>query len=290
MYDRRVSWLYQLVDTFLSIVRVLAHSRFIKPTPKFQRTKRQVIIMGNGPSLVETLEENRQYLSDFDLIVVNFMGLSQVFEKYKPKIYILSDPAFWFQGYTEEVNRLAAELYNLISAKVDWKLTLYIPYQAYKIKEVREIAIINNNITLSYYNKTKFEGCRFLRYYVYKMQWGMPRAQNVLISALMLSIHSEYDEVYLIGAENDFIKNIWVDDNNYLRTGLKHFYDDGKSDGSDVRKSQRLFEQLASLYYTFKSYWDIADYAARTNTVVFNATPTSYIDAFARRKISQTKD
>jgi hypothetical protein len=58
--------------------------------------------MGNGPSLLQSLDANKDILSACDLIVVNDMGLSPEYEKYKPGIYVLCDPAYWLDHISSE--------------------------------------------------------------------------------------------------------------------------------------------------------------------------------------------
>ncbi len=71
-----------------------------KKTDMFIKNHNKCIIMGNGPSLIETLEKSHNNLSEYDLIAVNHMALTPQYEQYQPSIYVLCDPAFWFaKGY-----------------------------------------------------------------------------------------------------------------------------------------------------------------------------------------------
>jgi hypothetical protein len=112
---------------------------------------------------------------------------------------------------------------------------------------------------------------------ILKRQWGMFRAQNVLIAALLLAIHSEYKHIYLMGAESDWMRNIWVDEQNHLRLNDTHFYG-----ANDRVIPVKMHELCMSLYYTFKAYTDIAAYSNHCGITVYNATPLSFIDAFEK--------
>jgi len=243
--------------------------------------------MGNGPSLTTSLANCESVLKSYDLVAVNFMGLSSEYLLYKPGVYILCDPAFWFKAGDDEIRAKVKRLFETIANKTDWDLQMYFPYQAAKSKEVREIRSLNNNIKLHFYNKTKFEGYVFLNRWVYKKQWGMPRAQNVLIAALMLAIFSNYKEIYLLGAENNFFKDLWVDEKNNLRYNFYHFYKEKttETDSVIINKGYKLYHQLASFYFAFKSYVDVEMYAKKRGVKIYNSTPDSYIDAFDRKPI-----
>jgi hypothetical protein len=236
--------------------------------------------MGNGPSLSNTLKENEEILGDYDLIAVNFMGLFPEYTKYKPNIYVLCDPGFWLENIPGEVQNKVISLYQRLVDTTDWPLQLYIPYKAKKTQKIPAMLSQNINIRLHYYNKTKVEGFRWFQYMMLKKQWGMFRAENVLIAALLLTIYSKYKQIYIMGAESDWMKNIWVDENNCLRIDDTHF--GGK--GTHEIMPFKLHEICISLYYAFKSYMDIEDYSRKRGVKIYNANPYSFIDAFEKIK------
>ena len=62
---------------------------------------RPLVVLGNGPSLNKTLEEQRERLAGCDLMAVNFAANAPVFSELHPKYYILADP-FFFSGKDAE--------------------------------------------------------------------------------------------------------------------------------------------------------------------------------------------
>jgi hypothetical protein len=113
-----------------------------------------------------------------------------------------------------------------------------------------------------------------------KRQWGMFRAQNVLIAALLLAIYSDYKQIYLMGADSDWIRNIWVDEQNRLRLRDVHFYDT-----EDRIISVKIHELYMGLYYAFKSYTDIAEYSKHCGVKIYNTNLLSFIDVFEKKHI-----
>ena len=274
---------YSFIDAFFSIIRLASKTCFKRTIP-FKMTNDMCLIMGNGPSLIKSLENNRQKLSELDLVAVNFMANSPEFIEYKPNSYVLCDPAFWFDVPSEELKNRVRQFYVLLSEKTHWNMQLYIPYQASKQAEIKTILSQNPNLHLRYYNKTKFEGYQFLNYRIYNKQWGMPRAQNVIVAALMLSIYSGYKEIYLAGVDSDYLKNIWVDENNNVRFDDFHFYKDSKENTERIIPGN-LHDECLSSYYMFKSYVDIEQYAIYRKTKIYNTGIHSFIDAFEKKAI-----
>ncbi|MDD4431015.1 MAG: hypothetical protein PHF61_06390 [Bacteroidales bacterium] len=237
--------------------------------------------MANGPSLHTSTQKIPGELRNYDLIAVNFMGISEEFIQYKPTVYILCDPAFWFESASESTTKKVRNLYSVLTEVTKWDLHIYFPWQAKNNTEIQNLAINNQHISLHFYNKTKFEGYSFFKHPVYNRQWGMPRAQNVVAAALMLAVYSNYKKIYLAGADNDWVKNLWIDQQNRLRMADPHFYTETKTQ-EDLIIPIKIHEQFAALYYTFKAYIDINSYAKTKGIEIINLNSTSYIDAFKK--------
>ncbi len=283
MYDKRVGWIYSFIDTVLSIIRIFQYSRF-KKTNRIERNSDRCIIMGNGPSLINTLKENKSNLSKLDLVAVNFMGLSPEYIEYKPNVYVLCDPGFWLENVDKDLEEKVISFYRHIAEKTTWNLQLYLPYRARKVKRIENILSPNKNVTLNYYNKTKFEGYKCLKYWFYDKQWGMSRTQNVLVAALILAIYSEYKEIYLAGADSDWIKHLWIDEKNNLRINDYHYYKDSPKNIERVL-SLKMHEQLTALYFAFKSYVEIENYSVYRKIKIYNTGLNSFIDAFEKKEM-----
>jgi hypothetical protein len=233
--------------------------------------------MGNGPSLLQSLEAYKDKLSTCDLIVVNDMGLSPEYEKYKPDVYVLCDPAYWLDNISSEETDRILYLYEQLVRKTDWPLQLYLPYIAKKEEKIQQILSRNTHIRLHYYNNTKVEGFKWFQYMILKRQWGMFRAQNVIVAALLLAIYFDYKQIYLMGADSDWMKNLWVDEQNCLRLRDTHFYE-GKIQDRIIPVS--MSHQCAALYYLFRSYKEINRYASSKKIKIYNTYKYSFIDVF----------
>jgi hypothetical protein len=108
----------------------------------------------------------------------------------------------------------------------------------------------------------------------------------VVIAALLIAIYSDYKQIYLMGAESDWMKNVWVDEQNRIRSTDIHFY--GKDDRISFAK---MHEAYLSLYYAFKSYADIEEYSKHCGIKIYNMSLLSFINVFEKynTKIKQIK-
>jgi len=279
MYDKKVKWVYDTVDFLISIVRVLSTTRFRK-TRKFERQHDRCIIMGNGPSLKPLLEKNANQLGNYDLIAVNYMGLHPEFMIYKPNIYVLCDWGFWrYKELPESVQ--VKKLYEFIAQNVTWQLQLYFPYQAKKTKEINEILSKNPNIRIGYYNMTKVEGYKWFQHMMVKRQWGMFRAENVVVASILLAMFSEYKQINLMGVDADWMKDVWVDEQNFIKIIDKHFY--GNAEHTSAVKMHNAY---LSLYYLFNSYYNIEQYSQQKQISIINLNPLSFVNVFKKQNLS----
>lgn len=241
---------------------------------------KSIAILGNGPALRKTIDEDLDWLLSHELMAVNFAALSPEFFRLRPKYYILADGHFFNSLQSDQnVRKLWENLGN-----VSWSLTLLIPS---KFKHLSKPLLMHaRNITTRYFNLTPVEGFKWLSHTIYSLGLGMPRPRNVLIPAIMEAIRLGYSKIFLCGADHSWTKTLDVDQENFVVSIQPHFYEENEEELKRVRetyKGLRLHDVLGSMVVAFRSYWKIADYAKKRKVEIINATPGSMIDAFRRR-------
>ena len=262
--------------TLKSLVKVALKSRKTSIT---NATESEIIILGNGPSLNDTIEQNLSRLQTTDTMAVNFAANSPVFTTIRPNHYILADPHFFTSGADPNVTRLVTNL-----AAVNWTMTLYIPVGA----RIDNRIVANQNITIERFNFVGAEGFKAITYWLYDHGLAMPRPRNVLIPAIMTAIRAKYRKIYITGADHSWTRTLSVDSNNNVISIQPHFYEEDSKEQERVTavyRDVKLHEILLSFHIAFKSYHLIADYAARRGLSIVNATPASFIDAFPRDEL-----
>ena len=278
-----------MAQSFLSIAKVLIQSKFHSPMPP--KIKQDCILLGNGPSLKESLRQYSTFFDSnkYDLFCVNYFANTDFYEQLKPAYYVLIAPEYWVSEF-EDISIILQkreQLFKNIEAKTDWKMTLLVPWEAKKSKAWQGLFKDNPNIQVHHFNRTPVEGSQIINHFLFRNRLGMPRPHNVLLPSIWLSINMEYQNIHLIGADHSWLPEISVTDQNEVLINQKHFYDNTTSVPKPMRKAtgkRKLYEVLEKFTLAFKGYFILKDFAATKNVKIWNLTPNSFIDAFDRKK------
>lgn len=263
--------------TAKSAVKIMLQSRCV--SIGHMHRDRALVVLGNGPSLRGTIETQAGSLAKCDLMAVNFAAIDPSFAVLRPRWYVLADPLFFGDAQTENLARL-----HKAFDSVDWPMTLVVP--AMRKKQAVKRFGHNSNIKVQTVNAVGAEGFAWFEHLVYGMRLAMPRPRNVLIVAIMTGIAARYKEIYVAGADHSWMQTLDVDGDNRVVSVQPHFYADGKAEQKRVDTEYagyRLHDIVFSFYVAFRAYHRIARFAGRCRVAVYNATPHSFIDAFARR-------
>lgn len=243
--------------------------------PRYGEDGRRLIIMGNGPSLRQTIADSADILRQTDTMAVNFAANSPEFFTLRPRYYILADPHFFVADQNENVRKLWK---NLGSA--DWKMTIFVPFGTKLTEEIRHEVVR--------FNAVGVDAPEWLENKLFAMQRAMPRPRNVLIPAIMLGIWMDYKDIVIVGADHSWMRTLSVDSENRIISVQPHFYKEPEGEQKRVNseyEGYRLHQIVHSFYVAFNAYHQIARYAKTKGITIYNATPESFIDAFERRTL-----
>lgn len=257
-----------------SIAKILLNPRRASFGPK-PRTS-PLIILGNGPSLAETIANCPDELAAAPLLAVNFAANAPEFTSLKPDYYVLADPHFFRRKDDPNVSRLLENL-----RAITWPMTLFIPYG--------EHADLGNPLLkIEHFPMRATEGPQWFREAAFKARLGMPRPRNVLIPSLMIGLWLGYTEIYICGADHSWMKTLSVNERNEVISIQPHFY---KEDSRELERQRidylhtPLHSVLESQMIAFRSYHIIEQYARSRSINIYNSTPGSFIDAFRRKPL-----
>ena len=182
-------------------MKILLMSRrsTVKPTAK---SGEEIVVLGNGPSLNDTIAHHADFLACRRKIAVNFAANTPVFRELRPDYYVLADPHF-FSASDPNVDKL----WNAFNA-IDWPMTLFVPATTRTNSRIRNIKAANSMVAVAYYNMTPIEGFKWFRHAVYRAGLGMPRPRNVLNPSLMLAIASGFKSIYVAGADHSWMQTL----------------------------------------------------------------------------------
>ena len=240
---------------------------------------RELVILGNGPSLRNTIDNGIDALLARDLMAVNFAALAPEFITLRPRFYMLADGHFFNSLSSDKNVKRLWESFTTIS----WEMTLLVPVKYRHL--VKPLLMHASTVKVRYFNLTPVEGFQWLKNIIFKAGLGMPRPRNVMIPAIMEGIRLGYSKIYLCGADHTWTRTLSVDDDNFVVSVQPHFYKDNDEEHKRVRETYKglhLHDVLGSMTVAFRSYWEIDAYARHRKIEIINATPGSMIDAFTR--------
>ena len=276
----------EIFDGLATLGKVMLLSR--RPSAAGKSRDERLIIMGNGPSLRDTIAGYSDILKSANTLAVNFAANADTYSQIKPHIYVLADPHFFrtgSDGRSSDPN--VVRLWDNLAA-TDWPMTLYVPCKA----KLPEIIDCNRNLTVKRYNLTPGEGLRGPVHWFYRKGLAMPRPRNVLIASIMVALREGYRDIAIVGADHTWSRDLWVDHKNRVISVQKHFYKDNEKEFERVAQEYagyHLHDILNSLTIAFRSYHQIADYAASLGAKIINCTPGSFIDAFPRAELDSNR-
>ena len=274
---------------FIGIIKILLISKIKNLHKQIKPTNSEVIILGNGPSLKIELEKPEfiERLKSIDVAVVNYFNQSVFFEKIKPSYYVLGAPEFWIDGVEQLYIDLRNQLFLDFETKVNWKMTLLIPFPAKKVSFWQKSVAKNSNIQVVYYNIVAFEGSPRFMNFIMDKKLGLPRLHNIMGPSILNMMWLNYSKIYLTGVEHSWLPMLRVTQNNEAVLGQPHFYNTNvvqqQMDGPEGKR--KLHEILHKFYTTFKGYFYIKDFAQSKSVQIINLTENSFIDAFSKQNV-----
>lgn len=284
----------KLQNTLLSFLRILFFSKFNGKKSDIVNKGESVVILGNGPSLNTSIELYKSELQKRKTLAVNLMVCSPLFDELKPSYYTLLAPQFFKndEDLTEIYIKNNIQLFENLKIKTSWNMVLFVPAIFKSSTRLKQLLSENKFIQVHYFNVTPIEGFDSFCDWCFAKGIGMPRPHNVLIPAIMNCIHVGFKEIYILGADHSWLKEISVDENNIALVNQKHFYDENESRPEKmqdyIKRPRHLHEIIHKFYLSFKGYWEIKRFAEKKNITIINSSEFSMIDAFERRKLKQT--
>jgi hypothetical protein len=280
-------------NSAISVLSVLIFSSikhaFLLSDFKKNRKSNSCLILGNGPSLKNDIDNILINNENNDFIVVNNFSCSEYFEILKPEYYVIIDSSFWREDTHEENIAIKNQTLENLVKKTKWDLKLLIPYEAFKTRQITNQLKSNKYITVHVINTIPVDGFKTLNYFFYKNNLGMPFPINVLIPCILLAININYKTIYLYGTDHSWFESVFVNDDNRLLFYDRHFYDKDEVNSKPVSFYLNATERgnistlFLNLHKAFDAYYKLNEYSKDKKIQIFNKSSKSYIDAFDRK-------
>lgn len=263
------------------------HSSRLTNCKKLLKSQQECLIIGNGPSFEYSLI-NKEIFIGRDIYCVNYFAFSEHFIQIKPTYYVLVDPTFWIKEAPEDMVEQNIKLFDKILNIVEWNLNFLVPGEMKKSPEFLDFirkSKNKKNINIIYFNRTPVVGFEYFRYFIYKLRLGMIPPYNVMVAVLFLAVKSGYSNIYIIGADHSWHRDIKVGSDRILYIKEAHSYSlDNNTyrvfDKGRIGEIYKIHEVFLGWGKLFESYNHINDFATAEGVKIYNYTQNSFIDAF----------
>ncbi len=293
MFENTKKFTADAFETAAFIVRVAMNGSLTNPIRSLKAGRNDCVILGNGPSLSDSLKEGLPFLKDKTVFCMGEFPATMEYERIKPEYCLMIDGVYFSSEADAQFIKNRERTFNAIVKKTAWPLVIIAPYRAKKEKVLEGLAAQNKNVRIAYFNNSQFIGPRNFRHYVYRKNIASPIFQNTLIAGIFFALNMGYRKIFLLGADHSWLEETIVRDDNVLciKRGY-HFFDKDDTVLVPNLKSYKgenfkLHEFLRALALTFEGYFILEDYARYLGSKVYNASGKSYIDAFERFKIGE---
>lgn len=247
---------------------------------------RQLLLLGNGPSMRNSLDRISASRAKYVLMMVNNAPLSDQFFILQPEYLCIIDSMYWLEPsllhplISTNISRFFSQL-----NRVTWHLDVYVPTKAKKIFLER---IDNNNIRIVSVSSLPYDFDSTLVARLALLAGLPPPRVNVLVSSFDVIFRLGYSNVRVLGAEMDRIKSLEVDQlTNETYLSMEYFYNSSGEklvfkNKISTRKSLPVHIRLSREASTFKWFALLAGVARHKGVSLFNASSYSLIDSLDR--------
>lgn len=275
--------LFYLVSNLLSRCRPLV----VPPKSAAIDPQRKLLLLGNGPSLTNDLQEIRHLRPTSYLVGVNLIVNTPLFKELKPDYLFISDPMFLSDSdhLTPEYNRKIIQFYTELS-DVDWPICIVAP-QDFKRPFLERLRTHNpsllNTTIFDFPSSQIFFGSPVIRAKLFNALLTSPLLTNVISSAIYYFLMTAQNTIYLYGCDADSFKNIQVNQsNNTVYSGYSHFYNPSQKHEDKHFISKTLDLRFRQLFLMFAEFHALSKLASIRRIQIINRSSFSLIDCFSR--------
>ena len=270
------SFLVRLINSFMSLISVMFFSSISsnRQIKDLLTDDSECYVLGNGPSLNDILVNNIDLIQGRVLFAVNFFCNTDYFEALKPQYYVVIDPSFFTVG-AENNEQQNFDRFTKRLNGVSWKMAVFVPHQFKRSPVLRDLN--NPNLNLVFINTTPVKGLERVNYFLYNRGLGMPMPQTVINAAIFIAIRMRFKKVHLLGTDQSWLRGMFVDEHNIVRSELTHFY----PAKIDIRPPS-LSNLLITQYNVFYGHEQLQKYSVYCESEILNHVRDSYIDAYRK--------
>ncbi|HLP21165.1 MAG TPA: 6-hydroxymethylpterin diphosphokinase MptE-like protein [Chitinophagales bacterium] len=229
---------------------------------KEKNTGQKCFILGTGPSL---LKHDLTQLANEQVFVVNSFYQHDQINIISPNFYVFADPGF----YRIEVPSVLKWWEDFASKSKNLGISFFLPIQ-----------LKNTGVhTLLKDEKVYFLdlGLPFYKDAAYKFDptQTVNGVQNVLVLCIQLAIYMGFKDIYLLGADHDWLTN-------FMYKEQTHFYAKENVEMEGLEQNHLLYYNwwLSAVNEKFRQYKEVNVFAKDKGVRIYNASEAGVLDVF----------
>lgn len=262
-----------LINWFLLLVT----RENLKCYVKKDREKKELRIIGNGPSLI--IDKVIDKDPNIEYCMVNHACKTKEFQTIKPNIYIVADPGFILNTYLDVVRESWKEL-----KKVNWNMEIYVPF--YLLDKALE-NLKGSKLKVYGYHSAPLKIWNKVSFAFYDLNIAIPGAGNVMVPSIYIGILKGFSTIRLYGSDHSWTEQLRVNEKNQVCIKDVHYYDNGlvklKPWNDETGKPFSMKIILKKFSEVFEQYEILEQYARSRNVSIINMCPESFIDSFEKQ-------
>ena len=277
-------FLERLLGSAVFFVRLMKRRVPFRKRLKYnKRYNGAIAVLANGPSLKSVLPilENSKDFDNVEFSVHNFFGFEDVFFRIRPRFYALADPMFIKKNHRyEEVVRL----FDILQNKVDWDLTLYIPFDTKDF--ILYSKLTNSNIKIVHVETLEANCWEKLKIWLYSKGFACPYIGSVVQLNIFAAINEGFDEIHLYGVDHTMICNLALNEEYQLCNKYEHFSDSQPPTMQPIIRYDGIVYPVSEFLMfngkLFEAHEQLKKYSECHQSKIVNYTPKSMIDCYER--------
>lgn len=236
--------------------KILNENRVLKNS--FQNKK--CYILGNAPSINN---HDLKLLKNESTFVVNTFFAHKDFNEINPNFYVFADPDFWNFNDPE----LEAWWRQFFKKVLNLGIVFFLPLQlknTYVAAELANEKVYFVDFSEHFSNKSAKN---------FDISYSINGVQNVLILCIQIAIYMGFTEIYLLGADHDWLSNYGNEQ--------RHFYTSDDNEVKDCGAQGYPYNWWLNAVNTmFQQYKVINEIALNSNVKIYNASESGVLDIY----------
>jgi len=251
-------------------------------SPPPQPLHEECLIIANGPSFLEIMDQCLNYRNKVDVYTLNSATLAEWFFVFRPEYHMIFDHCDFDTSLPNGIiHKDTIESTWLMFKKVDWALQLGVPYE--NVSNAGKL-IDNKNIKITGYSRFELPENHPEPMKVLSLGYYIIGNHNSVVRSLCMALVAGYKKIWFAGGDATLINSFYTDEYCRIHRQFSHSYGSPNifPDYLDLK------ERMRSNFYFISQLEFIKRLAAQNGVQIVNLSMKSLLDTFPKGEIGKT--